>query len=149
MIRTLLPLAALLLAGCMPGSHLVERDGARQLAPCDGPPRCVASHDDAGDRQVQPLRVEASPHMARLALMQYLKGREDVEILRAEDDYIHSVFITPRLRFRDDVEFLIAADGDATRIDVRSESRIGYHDLGTNRQRIESLRSHLGPAGVR
>lgn len=41
--------------------------------------------------------------------------------------------------FADDVTFRIATTPDGTRVDVRSVSRIGAHDLGTNARRIRAI----------
>ena len=41
--------------------------------------------------------------------------------------------------FRDDVALRVRPDGDGARIDVRSASRYGRHDFGTNAARIRSL----------
>jgi uncharacterized protein (DUF1499 family) len=43
------------------------------------------------------------------------------------------------LRFVDDVEFLLVPAERV--IHVRSASRVGYSDLGTNRKRVEALRA--------
>lgn len=146
MSRHLLAVASLCLTvGCTHVTTVASNAETRSgLAPCDGPPRCVVSHADAGDRRVEPLRFDASPGVARLKLVQWLTGREDVQVVAASDDYIHAVFITPLMRYRDDVEFLIRAADDGTRIDVRSASRIGWYDWNTNRHRIEHLRRELG-----
>lgn len=45
--------------------------------------------------------------------------------------------------FKDDVVIRIQAQGDQTRVDVRSKSRIGRSDLGANAQRIVAFQSLL------
>ncbi len=156
MCRQLRGLATLMLTlgltvGCTHVVSPLARDaaGSATLAACDGPPRCIVSRDDAGKRRVEPLRLDASPSLARLQLMLWLTGQEGVEIVTAGDDYIHAVFITPRLRYRDDVEFLLRAEDDGSRIDIRSESRIGWYDWNTNRKRVEHMRRELAAAGMR
>ncbi|TVS18163.1 MAG: DUF1499 domain-containing protein [Gammaproteobacteria bacterium] len=133
-------IAAMLSACAASGAVDRDRDGNSDFEPCGTAPRCVVSLDDAGSRRIEPLMYTTSPLLARLHLMQLLVDRDDVEVVTAVDDYIHAVFVTPRLRYRDDVEFLIRNDG---RVDVRSSSRIGWYDWGTNRNRIESLRTQL------
>ncbi len=139
--RLALLLTAAMLAGCAASGAIDrDRDGTPEFEPCGNAPRCVVSLEDAGRGQIESLTYTTSPLLARMQLMQLLVGRDDVEVVTAADDYIHAVFITPRLRYRDDVEFLIRDDG---RVDVRSSSRIGWYDWGTNRNRIESLRAQL------
>ena len=49
--------------------------------------------------------------------------------------------------FVDDAEFLL--DRSNRMIHVRSASRLGYSDLGTNRRRIEELRSQFSLISTR
>jgi len=55
------------------------------------------------------------------------------------DGIIEAVARTPILGFRDDVIVRIRPTVDGARIDVRSASRYGRHDLGTNAKRVRSL----------
>ncbi len=45
--------------------------------------------------------------------------------------------------FKDDVVVRIAATSDGTRVDVRSKSRVGLSDVGTNAERIRTFRDAL------
>jgi hypothetical protein len=56
------------------------------------------------------------------------------------DGVIEAVARTPIMGFRDDVVVRVAPlAGDAARIDARSASRYGLHDLGTNARRLAAL----------
>jgi len=55
------------------------------------------------------------------------------------DGIIEAVARTPILGFRDDVVVRIRPTVDGARIDIRSASRYGRHDLGTNAKRVRSL----------
>jgi Protein of unknown function (DUF1499) len=55
------------------------------------------------------------------------------------DGIIEVVARTPILGFRDDIVVRIRPTIDGARIDVRSASRYGRHDLGTNAKRVRSL----------
>jgi hypothetical protein len=57
----------------------------------------------------------------------------------ARDGIIEAVARTPILGFRDDVVVRIRATADGARIDVRSASRYGRNDLGTNASRVRNL----------
>ena len=48
--------------------------------------------------------------------------------------------------FRDDVSIRIRAAGEGTRVDVRSASRYGMHDFGTNARRIRALLDEIDEA---
>lgn len=48
--------------------------------------------------------------------------------------------------FKDDVVIRVEADGAGSRVDVRSVSRVGKSDVGTNARRIRAYLRALGPA---
>ena len=52
---------------------------------------------------------------------------------------IEAVARTPIMGFRDDIVIRVRPAPDGARIDIRSASRYGRHDLGTNAARIRSL----------
>jgi hypothetical protein len=52
---------------------------------------------------------------------------------------IEAVALTPVMGFREDVVIRIRAVGSGVRIDMRSASRYGTHDLGENARRIEKF----------
>ena len=55
------------------------------------------------------------------------------------DGYIEAVARTLIMGFRDDVAIRIRATGAGSRVDVRSASRYGRHDFGSNAARIQAL----------
>jgi len=55
------------------------------------------------------------------------------------DGRIEAVARTPIMGFRDDVVIRVRAIGEDSRIDMRSASRYGRHDIGTNAKRIVSF----------
>lgn len=62
---------------------------------------------------------------------------ERASIETREPLYLHAVFKTRWLRFRDDFEARL--DPAARVIHVRSASRLGHSDLGANRARVNKL----------
>ncbi|MDY7574000.1 DUF1499 domain-containing protein [Actimicrobium sp. CCI2.3] len=68
-----------------------------------------------------------------------LVGKMDgVSVITSNPDYLYAQFQTRLLKFVDDVEFVL--DEPAGVIQMRSASRLGIKDLGTNRQRLETIR---------
>lgn len=135
-----LVLAAVWLANALAPvpAHVGHTGGA--LRPAPGRPNWVASFSDEPARRVEPFRFEgdAAAALARVKAAALAAGGR----LRAETpDYLHFTFTTPLLRFVDDVEFVL--DREARVIHVRSGSRVGHSDLGTNRRRVENLRRGL------
>ncbi len=59
---------------------------------------------------------------------------------------IEATATTPWWGFKDDVVVRIRASGEGSRVDVRSESRVGESDLGVNAARIRSYLARLGGA---
>jgi uncharacterized protein (DUF1499 family) len=55
------------------------------------------------------------------------------------DGLIEAIARTAILSFRDDVAVRVRATADGARIDVRSASRYGRHDLGANAARVRAL----------
>jgi uncharacterized protein (DUF1499 family) len=95
---------------------------------------------------VEPLNVNASPQAAYEATMATVLRRkwrvvdDRPPTAGRRDGRIEAVARTPVMGFRDDVTIRVRpnAEGGA-RIDVRSASRYGRHDFGTNAARIRSL----------
>ena len=109
-----------------------------RLAPCPRSPNCVSSQTDQADKRVEPLRYDGDRQSAKSKLLRVLAGFPRTRVEADDDRYIHAVFTTWLMRFEDDVEFYFAEDEPV--INVRSASRVGYSDLGTNRRRVEALR---------
>jgi uncharacterized protein (DUF1499 family) len=56
---------------------------------------------------------------------------------------IEAVAVTPLMRFRDDVVIRVQAQDGGSRVDIRSASRLGISDLGTNARRIRTFIGHF------
>ncbi len=111
-----------------------------QLKPCPASPNCVLSQVEPEDSHfIEPI---ADPSGAKWAqLTDFLDGLGNTERQLAEDNYLHYTFRTPLMGFVDDVEFY--HDSEQGIIHVRSASRVGYSDGGTNKKRVEMIRSEL------
>ena len=85
---------------------------------------------------VEPLIVSATPLVAYEAALEVIAKRK----WRVVDAR------TPILGFRDDVVLRVRADPDGARVDIRSTSRYGRHDFGTNAARVTSLSEAIDDA---
>ena len=56
---------------------------------------------------------------------------------------IEAVDTTKWFGFKDDIAIRVRADGAGSRIDIRSKSRVGRSDLGTNARRIRAYAERL------
>ncbi len=141
---SLMLFSTLLLAGCAgrPPAHLGVTEG--RLSPCPDRPNCVSSQAPDPDHYVEPLSYEGSREEARQRLKQVITDLPRA-VITAESpaespDYIRAEFTSALFRFVDDVEFYFPEEPV---IHVRSASRLGYSDLGVNRQRVETIRERL------
>jgi uncharacterized protein (DUF1499 family) len=93
---------------------------------------------------IQPLRLAVAPNLAferakgAIEEMGWQIVREDPSAGRIE-----AVATTLWFGFKDDVVIRVAADGTGSRVDIRSKSRVGTGDLGTNAQRIRAYQKRL------
>ncbi|MEZ6015120.1 MAG: DUF1499 domain-containing protein [Planctomycetota bacterium] len=145
--------APVLLSSRVPAVGLI--DG--QLRPCPAKPNCVSSQAEDEAQRVAPLAlpadVDAQGTFQRF--LEVLDARSDARVVMRTafpqqdppaspplpPNFAHVEFVTPYLRFRDDVELLL--DRDARVVHVRSGSRVGHSDFGQNRKRVEVLREVL------
>jgi hypothetical protein len=99
---------------------------------------------------ISPLETDATPQAAYDAAMAAIAKRHWQVINTrppqsrqggrpARDGYIEAVARTLIMGFRDDVVVRIRTNGDGARVDVRSSSRYGRHDFGTNAGRVRVL----------
>ncbi|MBB3060841.1 DUF1499 domain-containing protein [Microbulbifer rhizosphaerae] len=61
--------------------------------------------------------------------------------------HLEAVDRTPLLGFKDDIVVRVRAEGEGSRVDVRSSSRVGKSDLGTNARRIREFLSEVEARG--
>ena len=93
---------------------------------------------------VQPQRFNqpfGKVYEAALAAAQAM-GWEMRETNR-EQGIIEAIATTRLFKFKDDVTVTITREGDATVVNVRSKSRVGKSDLGTNARRIRAFQAEL------
>jgi hypothetical protein len=135
-------------------------DAIARLRPRDANPIAyaglyAAELQHAAYSDIEPDDTEATPQEAYNAAMKVITKRRwrvvDArppqggfvphagQAAAAGDGIIEAVARTPILGFRDDVVVRVRATVDGARIDVRSASRYGRHDLGTNAKRVRNL----------
>lgn len=137
-------LSLTLLTGCA-SSQLATGLNNGQLLPCPDKPNCVNSMATDARHAIAPLSINSSTDEAKSNVISVL-GKLDAnnKIVVNEPNYLRVEFTSKLLRFVDDVEFyFIATTANTTKVQVRSASRVGYGDMGVNRDRIELIRSNL------
>lgn len=110
-----------------------------QLKVCPSSPNCISSQAAKDDKKhyLPPLSYSGTIEAAKTKLVGIVNGMERTTITENSGTYIHSEFMTPTMKFVDDVEFYF--DDDNKVIHFRSASRKGYSDMGLNRKRMEAI----------
>jgi uncharacterized protein (DUF1499 family) len=114
--------------------HLYVKTGT--FAACPERPSCVSSLATDDVHRVAALAYTGDPATA-LSMLREVVERMGGKIAHESPGYLHAVFTTPKMRYRDDLELLVLPEG---KIEVRSISRFGYRDFGVNRRRVDELR---------
>ena len=122
-----------------PPDSIGVHDG--RLAPCPESPNCVSSFAKDAEHRIDPLRFSGTPGTVMQELKTHLSSLDRVRIVTLEDNYVYAEFTSLLMRYVDDVEFLLVAEDRV--LHFRSASRVGYGDMGVNRERIEVIRQHL------
>ena len=130
--------ALLLLAGC---SNLPHKPQNPQVLPeCGWLPNCVNSQSGRGAQASKPIRANAEQWQI---LKAWIALQENWEVTMDDGNFIQAIVTTPTLKFRDDIQLLFLPDDGL--IQVRSSSRLGLSDLGTNAKRVETIRKQIKP----
>ena len=118
------------------------REGARN--PPAYPGDDVAEQQREAYPDLEPRRFEADPARVFEAVLETADalGWEVVDTDEG-DGRIEAVATSTWFGFRDDVVVRITDDNGATRVDVRSKSRVGQSDAGANAERIERFLEQL------
>jgi uncharacterized protein (DUF1499 family) len=106
-----------------------------RLTPCPDSPNCVSSFANDETHTIAPLEAGLEQ------IEQVLLDMGEANIVKAADNYLYAEFTSRIMGYVDDVEFLFDQAQGVT--NVRSASRLGYGDLGANRNRIEAIRQSI------
>jgi uncharacterized protein (DUF1499 family) len=134
---------ALLAVGCAAPRRAAPATG---LAACPDKPNCVSSLAPDPEHRVEPFMLAGDPAAAWSALRAAVAAMPRTVIVEERLGYLHAECTSRIFRFVDDLELLQSEAGD--RAEVRSASRVGYGDMGVNRERVEALRAAAIAAGA-
>lgn len=115
------------------------------LAPMPLSPNAVSTQTEDPEKHIDPWVYKGSLETAKACVMEAVQRYGNATVVNEQKDYIHVVFKTGLMKFRDDVEFYF--DEVDQVIHIRSASRIGYSDMGLNRQRYETLTTFYKQSG--
>ena len=123
-------------------SHAMASDKEwERFKECPPTPNCVSSETLSKAKFIERFKTGNRSAESWMLLTKLLEKTSNCRVVSQNSSYIHAEFRTRLLRFVDDVEFRL--ESETNEIAVRSASRVGYSDLGTNRRRLERLRGEL------
>jgi len=99
----------------------------------------VSSQATDAKHRVDAIAFSGDPGPAMRRLRAVIEAMPRARIVSADDSALRAEFTSRLFRFVDDVDCI--ADPAAGVIQIRSASRVGYSDLGVNRQRVEAIRA--------
>jgi uncharacterized protein (DUF1499 family) len=113
-----------------------------KLTPCESKPNCASSEDKSDvAHYLEPILISKAISDNLINTIKKEISSMGGSIQNANTTYLSATFKSDIFGFIDDVEIRI--DNEASLINIRSGSRVGYSDRGVNKARIEDLRSRL------
>ena len=118
----------------------LEKSGLEngKLRPCPGTPNCVCSENPGSPGWVEPVAYGKMEHEKAWTLLKKVVDEMGGAVQDEAENYLWTTFTVPLFGFVDDVEFRLEKTGNV--IHVRSASRLGFSDLGVNRNRVDDIR---------
>lgn len=121
---------------------VAERTRAGATSPYPG--EHVARAQQAAYPDLAPVIVAVPPLAAFATALSIVRANGWTVVAEdAGSGHLEAVATTSWLRFHDDVVIRIRPEGAGSRIDVRSASRVGRGDLGTNARRIREFAARM------
>lgn len=136
MVGLLIYVSAVACQGVRPTDLGIENNSLKMCPPS---PNCVTTSVPSEDEHyIKPLPKKDGAQHSIEVLQAIVNDMPRTTIIEKSDRYLRAEFISTIFRFVDDVEFYV--DDRNELVQLRSASRIGYSDLGANRERVESIR---------
>jgi uncharacterized protein (DUF1499 family) len=132
-----------------PRFEAIARLRPRAANPVAYPGPEIAQKQRAAYPDIVPLQTAAPPDEVYTAALDVLSGRNWAVVeartpqAGRRDGRIEAVARTLIMGFRDDVVVRVRPIGTGTRIDIRSASRYGRNDFGSNASRVRSLMAEI------
>ncbi|WP_010173653.1 DUF1499 domain-containing protein [Bacillus coahuilensis] len=113
------------------------------LTPCKrGSKNCVSSVNNPSHSHsyIEPISFHNTPSSGDILslIKSELKNDRHATLTEERDHFLHYVFTTSWLNFKDEVYFF--HDQNEKVVHIKSSSRIGYYDFHTNRKRLDRIR---------
>ncbi|MGH7566357.1 MAG: DUF1499 domain-containing protein [Gemmatimonadota bacterium] len=92
-----------------------------------------------------PLQLDLPPNAAYAAALSTARAMPLWQVVTEDSGArrIAAHATTPRMKFVDDIEIVVEPAGTGSRVRVRSASRVGRTDFGTNARRVRAFLTRL------
>jgi uncharacterized protein (DUF1499 family) len=107
-----------------------------KLSQCPDTPNCICT-EDYENKNYEPLKIQIKNKDSAWIHLKDAIVEAGGEIQSENSEYLWAMFVTPIFRFVDDFEARI--DTVQSVIHLRSSSRVGDYDFGTNFKRVERV----------
>jgi uncharacterized protein (DUF1499 family) len=112
------------------------KDGKFQ-GDCPKSPNCVSTQSTDEKHRMEPLNYNSTIGEVKMKIKDIIGSFKRTKLITDDDNYLHFEFRTATFKFVDDVEFYF--DEAEKLIHFRSQSRVGWSDLGVNRKRMKKI----------
>jgi uncharacterized protein (DUF1499 family) len=115
------------------------KDG--KLAPCKASPNGVSTQMEDEYHKIDPIPFKETLQETHDKIIEAIKAYPRTKIIKdnLDEKYLYVNFMSKSWGFVDDVEFYFDEENNV--VQFRSQSRIGYGDMGENRKRLEWIRA--------
>lgn len=146
-MRYFVVISILFLTGCASTGNVPPSGTQFSLDSCPPFLNCVSSTSTMGLYSVAPIRLAEPLSQSSWELIKAVAIElPGASLNSARFGYADITCRSDLLGFPDYLELLVASDKQ--HLNVRSQSLIGFYDLGVNRRRVELLRSRLVERGI-
>ena len=114
-----------------------------ELMPCPSSPNCVSTQasPENVEHYAEPIVYTGDRMKTQLLIESFILNNGNAHLVSSTLGYVHFEVKSPLVGYIDDVEFYLPAADSV--VHVRSASRVGYSDFGTNRERVRQIQSLL------
>lgn len=104
-----------------------------KLSELPNSPNGVSSQTSQADKLVDAIKYKASADLTREKIKESCIEFANAKLEEENESYMRFVFTTGKMKYNDDVEFFF--DDKNELVHYRSNSRVGYSDMGLNKER--------------
>lgn len=108
------------------------------FSPLKNSPNGVSTQAKSKNKYVTPLKFKDTKESSKKIIKKIISKQKGTKLIKETSNYLHFTFTSSFFHFKDDVEFYF--NDKNKMIHFKSQSRIGYSDLGVNKKRYELIK---------